>query len=38
MLYNPIADLVPAIFPIVEGGDLIDSFNRRKKPSPGVTI
>jgi len=38
MLYNPVADLVPAIFPIVEGGDLIDSFNRRKKPSPGVTI
>ena len=38
MLYNPIADLVPAIFPIVEGGDLIDSFNRHKKPSPGVTI
>ncbi len=37
-LYNPIADLVPSIFPIVEGGDLIDSFNRHKKESPGVTI
>ncbi|HCM59804.1 MAG TPA: colicin V production protein [Bacteroidales bacterium] len=36
--YNPIADLVPSIFPIVEGGDLIDSFNRHKKQSPGVTI
>jgi membrane protein required for colicin V production len=37
-LYNPIADLVPAIFPLVEGGDLIDSFNRPKKQSPGLTI
>ncbi len=37
-LYNPIADLVPAIFPMVEGGDLIDSFNRPKKQSPGLTI
>ncbi|MDX9904426.1 MAG: CvpA family protein [Bacteroidales bacterium] len=38
ILYNPIADLVPAIFPLVEGGDLIDSFNRPKKQSPGLTI
>lgn len=38
MLYNPIADLVPAIFPIIEGGDLIDSFNRHKKQVPDVTI
>lgn len=30
-LYNSIADIVPAIFPIVEGGDLLDSFNRYKK-------
>ncbi len=37
-LYNPIADLVPAIFPLVEGGSLIDSFNRPKKHSPGLTI
>jgi len=29
-LYNPIADIVPGIFPIVEGGDLLDSFNRYK--------
>lgn len=36
--YNPIADLVPSIFPVIEGGDLIDSFNRHKKQSPGVTI
>lgn len=36
--YNPIADLVPAIFPIIEGGDLIDSFNRHKKQTPGMTI
>ncbi len=38
MLYNPIADLVPAIFPIVEGGNLIDSFNRHKKQAPDMTI
>lgn len=38
VLYNPIADLVPAIFPMVEGGDLIDSFNRHKKSPKDVTI
>ena len=38
ILYNPIADLVPAIFPMVEGGDLIDSFNRHKKSPKDVTI
>jgi membrane protein required for colicin V production len=38
ILYNPIADLVPAIFPMVEGGDLIDSFNRHKKKPQDVTI
>jgi len=38
MLYNPIADIIPSIFPIVEGGDLIDSFNRHKKQAPDVTI
>jgi len=37
-LYNPIADLVPAIFPMVEGGDLIDSFNRHKKKPQDMTI
>jgi len=37
-LYNPIADIVPSIFPIVEGGDLLDSFNRHKKKPSGVTI
>ncbi len=37
-LYNPIADLVPAIFPLIEGGDLIDSFNRHKKQAPDATI
>ena len=30
-LYRPIADVIPEIFPIVEGGDLLDSFNRYKK-------
>jgi len=37
-LYNPIADIIPAIFPIVEGGDLFDSFNRHKNKPHGVTI
>lgn len=37
-LYNPIADFVPAIFPIVEGGDLINSFNRHKKKPQDATI
>ncbi len=37
-LYNPIADLVPAIFPIVEGGDLINSFNRHKKTPQDATL
>ncbi len=37
-LYNPIADIIPAIFPIVEGGDLLDSFNRHKNKPQGVTI
>ena len=37
-LYNPIADLIPAIFPIVEGGDLLDSFNRHKKKPQPLTI
>ncbi len=37
-LYNPIADLVPSIFPILEGGDLIDSFNRHKKEPLKTTI
>ena len=36
--YNPIADLVPSIFPVIEGGDLIDSFNRHKKQKGDVTI
>jgi len=36
--YNPIADLVPSIFPVIEGGDLIDSFNRHKKEKGDVTI
>ena len=37
-LYNPIADLVPSIFPILEGGDLLDSFNRHKKKPADLTI
>jgi membrane protein required for colicin V production len=37
-MYNPIADIIPSIFPIVEGGDLLDSFNRYKKPHTGNPI
>lgn len=37
-LYNPIADLIPSIFPVVEGGNLIDSFNRHKKHPRNTTI
>jgi hypothetical protein len=37
-LYNPIADLIPAIFPMIEGGDLLDSFNRHKNKPQKVTI
>ena len=37
-LYNPIADIVPSIFPVIEGGDLIDSFNRHKKEPAKMTI
>jgi len=37
-LYNPIADIVPHIFPIVEGGDLLDSFNRHKKKPRDAAI
>ena len=37
-LYSPIADIVPAIFPIVEGGDLLDSFNRHKKKPQDITL
>lgn len=36
--YNSIADLVPSIFPVIEGGNLIDSFNRHKKERGDVTI
>ncbi len=37
-LYNPIGDIAPAIFPVIEGGDLMDSFNRYKKPSDSQPI
>ncbi|HUW92379.1 MAG TPA: CvpA family protein [Bacteroidales bacterium] len=37
-LYNPVADIVPSIFPIIEGGDLLDSFNRHKKKPQDVTL
>ena len=46
VLYNPIADFAPMLFPIIEGGDLRDSFDKlraRKKQGaeseePGVIV
>ena len=37
-LYNPIADIIPSIFPMIEGGNLLDSFNRHKNKPQKVTI
>lgn len=37
-LYNPIADIVPSIFPFVEGGNLFDNFNRPKKKNDELII
>jgi membrane protein required for colicin V production len=41
-LYRPIADFAPMLFPIIEGGDLLESFrnlrNRRVKSSDETTI
>jgi membrane protein required for colicin V production len=34
MLYNPISDIAPMIFPIIEGGDLRKSFDRFRKEKP----
>jgi membrane protein required for colicin V production len=38
MLFNPISDIAPAIFPIIGEGDLFHSFDRLKKEPPEVTI
>ncbi|MGB8357099.1 MAG: CvpA family protein [Bacteroidales bacterium] len=37
-LYNPIADIIPSIFPMIEGGNLLDSFNHHKNKPQKVTI
>jgi membrane protein required for colicin V production len=36
MLYYPISDIAPALFPLIEGGDLLKSFERFKR-EPGET-
>ena len=38
VLYNPISDIAPALFPIIGEGDLFQSFDRLKKDPPKVTI
>jgi membrane protein required for colicin V production len=37
-LYNPIADIAPAIFPIIGEGSFDRSFDRLKKKPEGTTI
>jgi membrane protein required for colicin V production len=36
MLYNPISDIAPAIFPIIGEGGLLESFDRFKKKPESV--
>jgi membrane protein required for colicin V production len=38
MLYNPISDIAPALFPIIGEGNLFHSFDRLKKEPAKVTI
>ncbi len=46
VLYSPVADFAPMLFPIIEGGDLKNSFNklrkgkgeRVKRDEPGVIV
>lgn len=38
ILYNPISDIAPALFPIIGEGDLFQSFDRLKIDPPKVTI
>ena len=38
MLYNPIADIAPALFPIIGEGGAYQSFERFKKEPDGVTL
>jgi membrane protein required for colicin V production len=38
MLYNPISDIAPAIFPIIGEGGFSQSFDRFKKKSREITI
>jgi membrane protein required for colicin V production len=36
VLYYPISDIAPMLFPLIEGGDLLRSFERYKR-NPGET-
>jgi membrane protein required for colicin V production len=38
MLYNPISDIAPAIFPVIGEGGFYQSFERFKKKPQEVTI
>jgi membrane protein required for colicin V production len=38
MLFNPISDIAPALFPKIGEGDLVHSFDRLKKQPSQVTI
>ena len=38
ILYKPISDIAPAMFPIIGEGNLFHSFDRLKKEPPEVTI
>lgn len=38
MLYNPVSDIAPVIFPIIGEGGFYNSFDRFKKKPGGITI
>jgi membrane protein required for colicin V production len=38
MLFNPVSDIAPAIFPIIGEGGFYQSFDRFKKKPEGITI
>jgi membrane protein required for colicin V production len=38
VLYYPISDIAPMLFPLIEGGDLLKSFERFKKKPVPVTV
>ena len=38
MLYNPISDIAPALFPIISEGGFYNSFDRLKKKPEQITM